>query len=82
LKILSSGSETDKHNHSIKEWDEINKPKDFHKIYDNNLEGYLWWQFAITKGVKEDGYGRVIGFFEGNTYHIVWFDPNHEAYSK
>ncbi len=78
LRILASGAETDEHNHIIEDWDKLNKPKDFHKIYDNNLEGYQWWQFSITKGANNQGCGRVFGFFEGNTYHIVWFDPSHK----
>jgi hypothetical protein len=32
------------------------------------------WQFAIS--VNE--HGRVHGFFIGNVFNIVWFDPNHE----
>ncbi|HRN69908.1 MAG TPA: hypothetical protein PLS49_01875 [Candidatus Woesebacteria bacterium] len=32
-------------------------------------------------GVSANEHGRVIGFFIGNTFFVVWFDPDHELYS-
>ncbi|NOU68206.1 hypothetical protein GC096_29695 [Paenibacillus sp. LMG 31461] len=32
------------------------------------------WQFAIS--VNE--HGRIHGFFIGNVFNVVWFDPNHQ----
>lgn len=34
------------------------------------------WQFEITA----NQYGRVHGYFVGNVFYIVWFDPEHELY--
>ncbi|WP_018664660.1 hypothetical protein [Heyndrickxia acidiproducens] len=36
------------------------------------------WQFAISA----NEYGRVHGFFIGNVFYIVWFDPEHKLYNK
>jgi len=72
--------ETDKHTHSIN-WDNIRrKPKNYRDIVNPQLErGYEWWQISVTQGAKNTGHGRLIGFFKGNTYFLVWFDPLHAA---
>src|ERR1700677_639827 len=42
----------------------------------------LWygkhWQFSIT--VNE--HGRIFGFFEGDVFYVVWFDPTHHVDPK
>jgi hypothetical protein len=35
------------------------------------------WQFSISA----NEFGRVHGFFIGNVFYIVWFDPDHILYS-
>lgn len=34
------------------------------------------WQFSISA----NEHGRVFGFFVGNIFNIVWFDPDHLVY--
>lgn len=43
------------------------------KPYDNDDE-YPIWQFEVSQAL-----GRVIGFIEGQTFHIVLLDPQHNA---
>ncbi|MFH5185697.1 hypothetical protein ACHHV8_25320 [Paenibacillus sp. TAB 01] len=35
------------------------------------------WQFEISA----NEHGRVHGFFIGNVFNVVWFDPRHLLYS-
>lgn len=35
------------------------------------------WQFSISS----NEHGRVMGFFIGDIFYVVWFDPNHDLYS-
>ncbi len=60
-------------NHSIK-WEDINKnsfgfPNE-EQIVDKP------WQFSVTS----NEHGRVIGFFIGYIFYIVWLDCNHNLY--
>jgi len=36
------------------------------------------WQFQLTS----NEHGRVHGYFIGNTFYIVWLDPDHKLYKK
>ena len=71
--------ETDKHTHSIN-WNKVRKkPKNYNDIVNPQLKDEVWWQISITQGAKDKGHGRLMGFFKGNTYFLVWFDPLHAA---
>jgi hypothetical protein len=35
------------------------------------------WQFEISS----NEHGRVHGFFIGNVFNVVWFDPKHLLYT-
>lgn len=32
-------------------------------------------------GISANEHGRVVGFFIGSTFFIVWFDPDHNTYA-
>lgn len=36
------------------------------------------WQFSISA----NEHGRIMGFFIGNIFYVVWFDPNHDLYES
>ena len=36
------------------------------------------WQFSLTS----NAHGRVVGFFIGTVFHIVWLDPEHRLYQS
>ncbi len=36
------------------------------------------WQFPLTS----NQHGRVIGFFIGNVFYVVWLDPDHRLYQS
>lgn len=75
-------SETDEHTHPIK-WETVkSKPRNYEDVVNPQLEGYDWWQISITQGAKQTGHGRLIGFFVGNTFFLVWFDPAHMLYPR
>lgn len=60
------------HSHLI-DFSLTTEPRGFSKINQQ-----LWeqspWQFAITT----NKHGRVHGFLIGNTFYVVWLDPNHQ----
>jgi len=76
-------TETDEHSHAL-DWEKVKrKPKNYSEIVNPQIEkGYRWWQFSITQGANQTGHGRVIGFFKGNTFYLVWFDPKYELFPR
>lgn len=48
-----------------------------YNIFNNGYQQFQCYQIRINKGK-----GRVHGFLIGNTYYIIWLDPNHNMYNS
>ncbi len=54
-------------------------------IPDEQIRTSLPWQFALTTGspnIATNPMGRIHGIIIGNTFYIVWLDPDHLLYPK
>lgn len=71
-KLLASMTWEEIYRHKGLGWDEVEEVN---------------MKFRIPAGVKRDRLhhikiskkGRMWGYREGNTFHVVWLDPNHEV---
>jgi hypothetical protein len=65
--------------HSLKahkiEWDETSEHAGFTNL-NEQLRDEEAWQFHITT----NEHGRVHGILLGDTFYVVWIDPNHLLY--
>jgi len=58
-------------------WAETARPKGFQHV-NEQLKSTPSWQFQLSG----NEYGRVHGFFIGNTFYVVWLDQDHKLYPR
>ena len=55
----------------------LNDYKGFPGPDPNEIGAEQSWQFCLHDGDKHHATWRIHGFLRDNTFHVVWFDPNH-----
>ncbi|MBV7437297.1 hypothetical protein [Aeromonas sp. sif2416] len=82
LKDLSSFTSlefTSNRNPAIKshciDWETTSEPAGFSHL-NEQFQSLSPYQFAISR----NEHGRVHGFFNGDVFHVVWLDPDHQLY--
>jgi len=62
--------------HSI-DWEETSQKRGFGFPKENDLVD-IPYQFSVSS----NEYGRIIGFFIGHIFYVVWLDHQHKLYPK
>lgn len=57
------------------DWPMTKKPNGFSSL-NEQLRSSQPWQFQLTA----NAHGRIHGFMIGETFYVVWFDPDHRLY--
>lgn len=71
-------SNNNDHRHII-DFSETTEPNGFAILKNNEqLEDSESWQFCLDKSSSQ----RVHGFILGDTFYVVWLDPNHNLYAE
>lgn len=63
--------------HTIR-WEETSQSNGFDHINATLREEITPYQFSVS--VNE--HGRVLGFFIGDVFYVVWLDPKHQLYPR
>lgn len=70
-------SNNNDHRHII-DFSGTTEPSGFAFLKNEQLEDSESWQFCLDKSSSQ----RVHGFILGDTFYVVWLDPNHNLYAE